>query len=132
MLGAHLAGAAIEASMLGAAHACANPLTSRHEIPHGAAVLLMLPHVVRFNEPVAGPSYADLLAAAAPAVPGSLAALLEQLRGLAGLPCRLRDCGVPEAELPVLAGEAAQQWTASFNPRPVTEPDLLRLYELAY
>ena len=132
MLGAHLAGAAIEASMLGAAHACANPLTSRYEIPHGAAVLLMLPHVVRFNEPVAGPSYADLLAAAAPTVPGSLDALLEELRGSAGLPGRLRDCGVPEAELPVLAGEAAQQWTASFNPRPVTEPDLLRLYELAY
>ena len=29
LLGAHLAGAAIEASMLGAAHSCANPLTAR-------------------------------------------------------------------------------------------------------
>ena len=48
-LGAHLAGAAIEASMLGAAHAAANPLTARHGVAHGAAVMLMLPWVVRFN-----------------------------------------------------------------------------------
>lgn len=47
--GAHLAGASIEQSMLGAAHALANPLTARHGVPHGAAVLLVLPWVVRFN-----------------------------------------------------------------------------------
>ena len=49
LIGAHLAGAAIEASMLGASHACANPLTARYQVVHGVAVGLMLPHVIRFN-----------------------------------------------------------------------------------
>ncbi len=48
-LGAYLAGMAIESSMLGAAHALANPLTAHFEIPHGQAVGLMMPHVIRFN-----------------------------------------------------------------------------------
>ena len=52
-LGAAYAGAAIENSMLGAAHAAANPLTAHFGIAHGHAVGLMLPHVVRFNAPVA-------------------------------------------------------------------------------
>jgi alcohol dehydrogenase len=50
----------------------------------------------------------------------------------AGLPTRLADCGVSRSILPLLAEEAAVQWTARFNPRPVTESDLLRLYEAAW
>ena len=52
LLGSHLAGLAIENSMLGAAHACANPLTAEYDITHGIAVALMLPHVVRWNADV--------------------------------------------------------------------------------
>jgi alcohol dehydrogenase len=37
-LGAFLAGAAVEHSMLGAAHACANPLTALYGTEHGAAL----------------------------------------------------------------------------------------------
>ena len=121
LLGAHLAGAAIEASMLGAAHACANPLTARFGVPHGVAVGLMLPHVVRFNgEEI----YRELQ--------DGLAARLEELRVAACLPARLRDCGVDALSLPLLSEEAARQWTAAFNPRPVTAADLLSLYEEAF
>ena len=42
LLGAHEAGIAIEASMLGAAHACANPLTARYATTHGIAIAVML------------------------------------------------------------------------------------------
>ena len=52
LLGAALAGSAIENSMLGAAHASANPLTARLGIVHGRAVATMLPHVMRFNATV--------------------------------------------------------------------------------
>jgi alcohol dehydrogenase len=135
LLGAHFAGAAIEVSMLGAAHACANPLTARYGVVHGAAVALMLPHVVRFNS--------RQPASAAPAAAGyagldgcpsgqELAARIEALRAAAGLPERLRDAGVEAAALGELAREAAQQWTAAFNPRQVGEDDLRRLYELAF
>ena len=49
-LGAFYAGVAIENSMLGATHACANPLTARYGTAHGAAIAMLLPTVVRWNE----------------------------------------------------------------------------------
>ncbi|MEY4691253.1 MAG: hypothetical protein RIT19_1578, partial [Verrucomicrobiota bacterium] len=49
LLGAAMAGTAIENSMLGAAHSAANPLTAHFGIVHGAAVGLMIPQVIRFN-----------------------------------------------------------------------------------
>jgi len=125
LLGAHLAGCAIEASMLGAAHAMANPLTSDFGVPHGEAVMLGLPHVVRFNEPVAGAWYRELS-------DEPLAARLEAMRSRAGLATRLRDAGVPASALAGLASQAASQWTAGFNPRPVSEADLRGLYESAW
>src|SRR5207249_2605584 len=64
-LGAAMAGMAIENSMLGAAHAAANPLTAHFGIVHGQAVGLMLPHVVRFNgqDPLIRHAYAELASA---------------------------------------------------------------------
>src|SRR5947209_19593825 len=59
-LGAHLGGMAIEASMLGCAHACANPLTAHYGTTHGIAVGVMLPHVIRHNASAAGELYGEL------------------------------------------------------------------------
>jgi len=59
-LGAYFAGLAIENSMLGATHACANPLTARYGTTHGAALAMLLPTVVRWNTPVAAERYAEL------------------------------------------------------------------------
>ena len=91
LMGAHLAGAAIEQSMLGAAHACANPLTARLGIVHGIAVGVMLPHVVRFNSANGENPYAALSDD-----PERLARRLERLLEAGGLPRRLSDCGVPQ------------------------------------
>lgn len=124
LLGAHLAGAAIEASMLGAAHSCANPLTAHYGVVHGTAVGVMLPHVVRFNAAAVGDAYGEL--------DRRLVDRLAELRAAAGLPGNLRDCGVEADLLPQLAEEASKQWTAQFNPRPVTAADLLDLYRAAY
>ena len=55
-----------------------------------------------------------------------------ELMQLGGLPTTLSACGIGRGILPVLADEAAQQWTGRFNPRPVTEADLLQLYEEAF
>ena len=132
-LGACLAGMAIENSMLGAAHALANPLTAHYGIVHGQAVGLMLPHVVQFNAEVANDQYAELSAHCGAGQGG--AALADQLTDLlqqAGLSTHLRDCGVELERLPELARDAAQQWTGNFNPRPVDEPSLLELYRQAY
>ena len=131
LLGAHWAGAAIENSMLGAAHACANPLTAHYGIAHGIAVGVMLPHVVRFNNACVNGEYDDL-ASAAGLAGEDLADRLQQLAVDASLPPRLRDLGVEEAGVPELAMEAAEQKTAAFNPRPVGAVELARLYAEAY
>jgi alcohol dehydrogenase len=134
LLGAFLAGAAIEQSMLGAAHSLANPLTAQNPaVAHGVAVALVLPHVVRFNAAAVGALYEELhRESSRPAASGLLEDRLCELRAAAGLPETLRDIAVPRASLAALAEDAARQWTAGFNPRPVTAKELLALYEAAY
>lgn len=139
-LGASFAGWAIENSMLGAAHALANPLTAHFAVPHGLAVGIMLPHVVRFNGIECGPWYGELLHASVGAngapSPDSgaegLADFLTDLVRRAELPTQLRDCGVTPEKLPQLAAEAAKQWTAGHNPRSVGEAEMLGMYQQAY
>jgi alcohol dehydrogenase len=138
-LGAALAGAAIENSMLGAAHAAANPLTAHYDLTHGLAAGLMLPHVVRFNalEPGARAVYRALaelagIAGEAPSPEEALARRLEAWLALTGLPRSLSACGVARGDIPMLAAEAAQQWTATFNPRAVGEADFAALYRAAW
>jgi alcohol dehydrogenase len=136
-LGANLAGAAIENSMLGACHACANPLSAHYGITHGIAIGLMLPHVIRFNAAVAAALYSDLAHDAGlcngdyGAAAEAIARRITEFVKSAGLPTTLSQCGVSPGILSVLADEAAQQWTAKFNPRPVGYSDLLSLYEQA-
>ena len=130
-LGAAYAGAAIESSMLGAAHAAANPLTAHFGIIHGHAVGLMLPHVVRWNaqQPEARAGYEFLMGGGSVA---ELPAQLHDLLRITGLPTALAAASVARSALPMLAEEAARQWTATFNPRPITAADFVMLYEAAF
>jgi alcohol dehydrogenase len=136
LLGAHQAGIAIEQSMLGAAHACANPLTARYGTTHGVAIAVMLPHVVRWNAEVVGERYAQLQRVSGRdggADPGgSLAGRLDALARTGGLPRSLQEIGVAREHLPALAGDAATQWTGTCNPRPFDAPAALALYERAF
>ncbi|WP_428305236.1 iron-containing alcohol dehydrogenase family protein [Lacipirellula sp.] len=141
-LGACLAGLAIENSMLGAAHALANPLTAEYGVTHGDAVALMLPHVVRHNgaDPEVEPQYHDLVLATAfdrntpdqRAGADGLAQFLADAAAKAGLATRLQDQGVDFARLPELAADATKQWTGTFNPVAMSTDDFRRLYEQAY
>jgi alcohol dehydrogenase class IV len=135
LLGAHLAGTAIELSMLGAAHACANPLTARFGTTHGVAVSLMLPHVVRWNGEVAGELYTALLPPGTNGGRGAaetLAGQIERLAAAAGLPRDLQAIGVPAAAFEQLARDASTQMTGRFNPRPLDAAAARELYARAY
>jgi alcohol dehydrogenase len=142
LLGAAFAGMAIENSMLGAAHAAANPLTAHYGIVHGEAVGLMLPHVVRFNagDAATRAAYAELAVTGGIASAGeshdhalrSLLVRLETVLNLASLARVLPDCGVEPEAIPMLAEEAARQWTANFNPRSLTRADFVSLYRAAF
>ncbi len=126
-VGAYFSGAAVEASMLGAAHALANPLTAVRDVTHGIAVSIVLPAVVRWNgeTEVVAERYAELEQVAGPA---ELAARMEAFAAAAGIPGSLQEVGFEESELPELAQAAAEQWTGSFNPRPVDAQALRELY----
>lgn len=138
LLGSHLAGAAIEASMLGAAHGLANPLTARYDITHGVAVAVMLDHVVRYNGETGDRGYRGLVRlldgseAGGPSASKRVADSWTGLRSSAGVAGRLRDLGVLEADLEVLANQASKQWTAQFNPRAASASDMLSLYRSAF
>jgi len=139
-LGACFAGLAIENSMLGAAHALANPLTANYGIVHGQAVGAMLPHVIRYNGQHHGSWYRELLEVtegingcpAADSGPEGLADYVTRLAEQAGLSSRLTDLGVESGRLDKLAAEAATQWTGTFNPRKVNQEELLEIYETAF
>ena len=141
-LGAAFAGTAIELSMLGAAHSAANPLTAHFNMVHGAAVGLMLPHVIRHNaagSTEARTAYAELARATgtgdrAGGPEAQVAALLERLRAVlseSGIPRTLGSAGVDPAQIPALAAEAARQWTATFNPVPMDAAAFEALYRAA-
>jgi alcohol dehydrogenase len=138
-LGAFYAGVAIENSMLGATHACANPLTARYGTAHGAAIAMLLPSVVRWNESAAADRYATLLKLSSVATDQhgytateALARRLEELAAAGGLNAGLSGAGIKKDELADLAGEAAEQWTGTFNPRPFSKEGAMEVYSCAY
>jgi alcohol dehydrogenase len=139
LLGSFLAGAAIENSMLGAAHATANPLTAHFHLVHGIAVGLMMPHVIRWNSSSVGRMYQDLLAEAGWSVSDTepdivaeqLADRFSDLLDLAQIPRTISAATNGEADeqaLAKLADEAAQQWTGAFNPRKMDVHSFRELY----
>jgi len=133
LFGAHLAGAAIEQSMLGAAHASANPLTRHHGIRHGEAVALMLPATIRYNadsEP-GQMHYRELTPATAENPAETLAVRFEQLAKAAGVTTRLSERGLVESDLHSLALDASKEWTGTFNPRPLDLNAFTDLYRNA-
>ena len=137
-LGACFAGVAIENSMLGATHACANPLTARYGTTHGVALAMLLPSVVRWNSTTSADRYLDLLrisggvAVENEEAGDELAGRLEEIAEIAGLKTTLSRAGIVAGDLPTLATEAAEQWTGRFNPRPFGFEGALEVYRAAY
>ncbi|MDE0838369.1 MAG: iron-containing alcohol dehydrogenase [Kiritimatiellae bacterium] len=140
-LGASLAGTAIEHSMLGAAHAAANPLTAHFNVIHGQAVCNTLPHVVRMNakQEASANGYRSLmqhagLVSADATAQDAVDALLAQLDTLgraANLIAPFTELGVRESDVEMLSSEATEQWTGTFNPRALTAADYQTLYRAA-
>ena len=135
-LAAYFAGVSIENSMLGATHACANPLTAHYGTVHGEALAMLLPTVVRWNGEVAGQRYSELLHLSkrpdGESPSETLALRIEELAAKGGLKSTLSESGVSLDDLPMLASEAAQQWTGTFNPRPFNVDGALHVYRSAF
>lgn len=102
----------------GASHAIGHVLGGTAGVPHGYTSCVMLPHVLRFNEPVN--SQRQAWVSAALDCPGQPAAqAVEQLIAGLGLPQRLRDVGVREEMLDEIAEKSMLDRWIHTNPRPI-------------
>ena len=140
MLGALYGGLCLGPVNTAGVHALSAPVGGEYRLAHGVANSLLVPHVFRFNLPAMPNRYADIAVALGVAPGGSsevtAAAGIERLAELSracGVPQRLRDVKIPEADLPRLAGEAFKvQRLLKNNPREVTEANALAIYRAAY
>ena len=141
LLGAHLAGIAFSNAPVGGVHALAYPLGGLFHLPHGLTNALMLRPVLEHNAEAARELYAELAPILDPALEtvGSQAqakGFIDAVCGLAagtGIDLRLRDHGIAEGDIPILAREAMKQTRLLVNnPRPIEEADARRLYEAAW
>ena len=134
LVGAHLAGVAFANAPVAGVHALAYPL-ARYGLPHGVTNALTLVGVLRHNLPAAAPDYARLARQVDPGLRDAdgLIAALQQVIADVGLPTRLRDAGVPRADLRRLAADAMRHERLLVNnPVPIGEADALRIYEAAW
>jgi alcohol dehydrogenase len=139
LLGAMLAGQSFANAPVAAVHALAYPIGGIFHVPHGLSNSLVLPHVLRFNAPVAMALYAELAGIVAPQVIGSdearamaLIAELEKLAERVGIETRLAQVGIRESDLERLADDAMLQTRLlGNNPREVTRADAFAIYAAA-
>jgi maleylacetate reductase len=109
----------------GASHGIGHVLGGTANVPHGYTSCIMLPYVLRFNLEV----NADKQARVSEALghPGSPAAdvVAALISGL-GLPTRLRDVGVREDQLDLIAQNSMHDRWVHTNPRKIDGPAVVR------
>jgi alcohol dehydrogenase class IV len=137
LLGSMLAGQAFANSPVAAVHALAYPIGGHFGVPHGLSNALVLPHVLRFNAEACGDAYAALAPYALPDLAHPTAeAFITAMVDLAadiGLEPRLRDVGIPQDAVAMMAEDAMKQTRLLVNnPRPVTLEDARAIYEAAW
>ncbi len=123
-----------------AVHALSYPLGGEFHIPHGLSNAILLPPVMKFNQPACPERYADV-AVACGVTPGSSADetaaaginFIYQLADTVGIPKRLANLGIPQTAVDDMAKAAMEvQRLLKNNPRPVTEQDARDIYNSLY
>lgn len=141
LLGASLAGQAFTKAPVAAVHALAYPIGGHFHVPHGLSNSLVLVPVLTFNEPAARPLYAQLgrhlLPNRADTNDEKCSTLfinaIEDLVRQMPYAQRLREVGIVEKDLPMLARDAMQiQRLLVNNPRELGYDDALAIYHAAF
>ena len=129
MMMASMQGAIAFQKGLGAAHSLAHPLSSEFGMHHGTANAVVLPAVLEFNQSAASQRLDEVAAILGSA---TAAAGIRHLNEMLGIKPRLRDYGIPQDALVMLAAKAIEDGCHQNNPRACTQADLLALYEAAF
>jgi aldehyde dehydrogenase (NAD+) len=135
-LASTMAGWAFNVAGVGLVHGMSHALGARCGVPHGTANGILLPHVMRFNAPAAGPKLAAVARAlgcegsdeGALALAGASAvdALLKRI----GHPTGLAEVGVKSEDFADCVGLARVDGATSTNPRPIrSTEEILAVYQ---
>lgn len=140
LIASAMAGIAFTNAYLGAVHALAHATGGHFPVHHGLVNSIFLPHVIRFNSEAVLPRYTSIGRAFGIPTGGrsreevvvDLIDGITQLASDCGLPTRLRDIGVPEDALEMLAEQAFSDGAIYHNPRPAEPSDLLEILRAAW
>jgi alcohol dehydrogenase class IV len=129
LAGAYLAGFALSSVTMGLHHGICHILGGTAGVAHGIANGIMLPHVLRFNLDATAAQLAQAAGALGltdagqsdSALAHTIVQQVDAFIRQSGLPQRLRDVGVPAADLPRLAQLAFASRTVQSNPKPITD-----------
>jgi maleylacetate reductase len=124
LTGAMHAGHALGIAGLGLAHAMAQAVGGRYGLPHGAMNAICLPPALEFNRDVVPGAVARYGAA----IGGEAVERTRALAQLGGFE-RLRDFGVPQADLHELADAASTRRGNAANPKVATPVEIHALFE---
>jgi alcohol dehydrogenase class IV len=135
LLAAYYGGICLGPVNTAAGHALAYPLGTRLHLPHGLANAVIFPHVLAFNQPVAGAKTAEI-ATALGLRSDSVAALQHDAARWCtdlGVEMRLSALGATETDLELWAHEAhAIRRLMDNNPRAMSVDQVLAIYRAAF
>ncbi len=134
-----LAGMAFNNASLGFVHAMAHQLGGFYDLPHGVCNAILLPHVERFNMIACPERFVDIAIALGENVEGlstmeAADVALEAIQRLSqdiGIPSGLKELGVKEEDLPILAENAMKDACGLTNPRKATEEEIIQIFKEA-
>lgn len=127
-----LAASSIARVNYGASHGIGHALGGTADVPHGHTSCIMLPHVLRYNEP-ATDAKQKLIAGALGRPRRSAGDAVADLVRALGQPATLREAGVKREQLAAVAAAAIKNRWVLANPRPIrSEADVMRLLEAAW
>ncbi len=130
-----LAGIAFNHTYLGLTHAIAAAVSGHAHVPHGVAIGLLLPHVMRFNLPANDDKFsrvAQILSAGETNSAEDAPELVQKLAKDIGIPQQLADVGVTRDMFAGIAEQTLQSVQLRFNPRSATKQEVLELVSQLY
>jgi len=139
-----IAGVAFSNSMTGVCHSLAHATGGICHVPHGMANAIFLPWVLEYNSEKIPQCVAELscflggkngkseASKQAMITVTHVRELLACLNELSGIPVRLKDAGVTEDNLPVIAKLTINDGSLIYNPRDVTYDDALSILKKAF
>ena len=139
LLGSMLAGMAFANAPCAAVHALAYPIGAKFHVPHGLSNSLVLPEVLKFNSKKVSNLYCEIASDCLPDLEGkkndidNFIAGIEQLIIDLKIPRKLKDVGINQKDIQMLAADALKQQRLLINnPREVNLEDVISIYEASY